>query len=114
MAGIRVPAHLRDTANQINAKKWVQNRKFPRDRWFEIVNRFREELVQLTGNDPPEYKLLVALIAVAVDAENNLIDHVLPLGVDIPDDTVWSKMCTAVSWVILQEYLKFREREGAA
>lgn len=110
MAGIRVPAHLQDTAKEIGARDWARAKGFPRDKWFELVDDFKEKLGKVTGGDTPENKQVVALLAVVVDAEGALVNHVLKLAVAIADEGVWTKMCTAAAWVVLQEYIAAVEK----
>lgn len=114
MAQIRVPVPLRDTAREIDAEKWARARRFRRREWFEMIGEFRkpvEAVSKLAGSDSFEQQTTVGMIALAINAEDSLAQHVLDCGIKVDDDSVWAKMCTAAAWVLLQEYDDAKKRE---
>lgn len=64
----------------------------------------------MPGDEVPS-ELLVQMIAVTLDAEGALIEHVLSKGnVEVSDPSVWSKICTAAAWVVLQVPMAFERQ----
>lgn len=106
--GIRVPAHLQDTARTCTIKSWVKKRGFATKDYFTMIDEARTSLQRF--NPEPADAHIVGVLASAVDAEDSFIGHVLGLGVEITSPEKWFQMCTAAGWVILQAYYAATEK----
>jgi hypothetical protein len=106
---LRIPAHLQEVTTSLALGDWVGRKVFPRNLYFETIDRFVELLRRHDPaselGEPPLDAAVVTLLAAALDREGELVGYVLKQGtVAISDEQTWLKICQAASWEIFRAH----------
>lgn len=106
MGGVRIPIPLKNVAHQIEAKKWVEDKKFDRDRWYTGVDEMISAWRHVLNDDlyePSNEEIVTALARMVLESEE-LESQVEKINQVPTESDAWMQMCLAASWVIIQSY----------
>jgi hypothetical protein len=102
---VRVPAHLRELAEELQLRRWVYRSDFDREAYFGTIDGFITTLRTFhPEHHDPTNEELVPLIARVIDTEDLLATHVIDGGWSIGDADRWFRICTAAAWTVMQRY----------
>lgn len=94
---------LQDLARQLRLDKWLNSSKWPRDRFFALIDNLQAGLREVLQTEPTDDQL-VPLLAAAVEAEGGLGTYCLNAGHEIGGNPGWKERCEAAAWMIVRRY----------
>lgn len=98
---------MQELARSLGLRDWVRRKAFPFDVYCETIHEAcgmlaRHDPAQRV--DPSQFDQIVLVVAVALDVEGALLDHVLEQRVSLPDDEAWVKILKAAAWMVLERW----------
>jgi hypothetical protein len=108
---MRVPSHLREYVRDFDLETWVDEECGLKTH-YATVELLEARLLQAhhaPGNEKVRDTALVALIAICLDEEMLLEDHVIDkalAGYDFSKEGSMVPVCQAAGWLILRKYRK--------
>lgn len=106
---MRIPPDMQGVANDLRLRELVKSRKFPRDRYYESIELYRDRLTEKHPNPEdenlaPPLSAVAPLIAGTIASEGLLLAHCLENGIEVGDEAEFWNKCMAMAWATLQAH----------
>lgn len=110
---MQIPPHYRETAERYGLRRWVDERRFPRDDWYGVIDDARG-LLKRRSPDPsdgdtdeddqePSERRIAGVIAECLFNEGALATKVIATRQG-PAEADWPDIALAAGYVLLQRY----------
>jgi hypothetical protein len=100
-----IPPELKGLVVELSLQKWVDGRVWPRDRYFGVIDRLRNVLLQVDEEQADNPDALALLLAATLRVDDVYQAYILQTRLlDMGDAETWLKKCLAAAWAIIQKY----------
>lgn len=98
------PEHI-GLARELSLQKWVEGKRWPCDRYFQMIDRLRVALSTLDDDSSDNPDAIVYLLASCLRVDEPFRTYILDdRKANMGDDKEWFMKCLSGAWAIIQRY----------